>query len=379
MKYLNLSFALLLFAGCGPAKTEKIVKSDYTSYRDYWYDKTLQDVGATVAKPIESVFDFNVLPPNVEQSHKFKIRNIGDKPLHLLVGPKTCKCTAIKILDRIIKPNATGEVQLSWTTVEFAKEFSHSGSVYTNDPNQPKIKFHIKGKVAREFGLSPNKIDFQRIIPDSDMVEDEIFLFSGEWSNFKITNIASTFGENLSTELTAARPAQLKANNATSGYNLRVKLKPPTQPGWFNGKLTLTVDGGDSRFDHTIDVCGKVVRRISLTATNEISLTEDGIARIGRVESQVGKTVDFLLTVNDPHKQIVIRKATMEPSFIQYKLAPLNKNVDKHGVYKLQIKIPVGAAPALFDRTGSFGSVHLEFDHPRVHSLDFDLDFFIID
>ena len=92
MKYLNLSFALLLVAGCGPAKTEKIVKSDYTSYRDYWYDKTLQDVGATVAKPIESVFDFNVLPPNVEQSHKFKIRNIGDKPLHLLVGPKTCKC-----------------------------------------------------------------------------------------------------------------------------------------------------------------------------------------------------------------------------------------------------------------------------------------------
>lgn len=379
MKYLILSFALLLVAGCGSTEKEEIVKSDYTSYRDYWYDKTMHDVGAAVAHPIEPVFDFHVLPPNVEQSHKFKIRNGGDKPLHLLVGPKTCKCTAIKILDRIIEPAHTGEVQLTWTTVEFAKKFSHSGSVYTNDPDQPKIKFHIKGKVAREFGLSPNQVDFQRITPDSNVVEGEVFLFSGEWADLKITNIASTFGEELSTELTPARPEQLKSSSAASGYNLRVKLKPPTQPGWFNGKLTFTVEGGASSFEHTIDVCGKVVRRISLTATNDLVLTDNGVARIGRIESPVGKTVDFMLTVNDPQKRIALRKASTEPSFIDVQLTPLNKNVERHGVYKLQVTIPRGVSPALFDREGSFGSVHLEFDHPRVRPLDFDLDFFVID
>lgn len=379
MKYLNLSFALLVFIGCGSPETGEILKSDYKSYRDYWYDKTLHEVGATIANPIEPIFDFKVLPPNVQQSHKFKIRNDGDKPLHLLVGPKTCKCTELKILDRIIEPSQTGEVQLTWTTVEFADKFSHSGSIYTNDPGQPKIKLYIKGKVAREFGLTSKNVNFQRIAPDCEYAEEELFLFSGEWNDLAITNIHSTFGKDLSTELVSARPSQLKANSAKSGYNLRVKLKPPMKPGWFFGKLTFTVAGGDASFEHSIDVCGKVVRRISLTASNDFSLTQDGIARIGRVESQIGKTLDFLLTVNDTQKRLTLSEVTAQPNVIQAKLSPLNKNVDKHGVYKLQLVIPKGASPALFDRDGNFGSVHLEFDHPRVQPLDFKLDFFIID
>lgn len=339
----------------------------------------MNDVGATVAHPIETVFDFDVLPPNIEQSYKFKIRNDGDKPLHLLVGPKTCKCTAIKILDRIIAPAQTGEVQLTWKTVEFAKQFSHSGSVYTNDPDQQKIKFYIKGKVAREFGVSPSKVDFQRIIPDSKLVENEIFVFSGEWKDLQISNVTSTFGKDLSAELSPGTPEQLAVHSAASGFNLKLKLKPPTRPGWFYGKINFTVSGDATSFEHSIDVCGKVVRRISLSATNEFELTEDGVARIGRVESQLGKTIEFMLTVNDPQKAISIREVATEPSFVDVKLTPLNSRVEKHGVYKLKLTIPSGVNPSLFDREGSFGSVHLKFDHPRVHPLDFDLDFFVID
>lgn len=382
MKKLILVLAVSLLSGCGKEETG-IKKSDYKVYHEYWFDKTVYESGEAVAFVEASEFDFDILPPNIESSHKFKVENKGKNPLKLIVGAKTCKCTDINIIDREIAPGKSGEIELVWKTVAKAKQFLHSGSVYTNDPNNRSLKFVVKGRVSREMAMLPGSFEFKRVQPNSTENKSNVILFSEEWDFIKIKDISTTFEGDAKVDvhpLTERQMTKLKSSytDVKSGVNLELTLKTPAKPGLINGVVSFKMVGPDNEVEHRIDVRGKVIRRLSLKETRAGVITPDSVLRLGRVDSVLGHREKFLLTVNDPDKKINLTSVKAVPEFVKVEMKPLNKNVEKHGVYVLEVVIPPGQKAVNHNRKGSFGSLKIEFDHERVAPFDLGLDFFVI-
>ena len=369
-------------AGCGK-KEEAVSKADYRVYHEYWYDKTLYETGEAAAHVESTEFDFDILPPRVESAHRFKIENRGNNPLKLIAGGKSCKCTAIKIIDREIAPGETGEIEISWETVGLAKEFLHSGSVYTNDPNNRQIKFTIKGKVSREMAMKPGLFNFDRIQPDSLESRSRVLLFSEEWDFIKIRDLSTTFGEDARVEVVPMTEEQIREHRQEfkdfrSGVNLDLILKTPQKPGLVNGVVSFKMVGPDSEADHKIDVRGKIIRRLSLEETRAGVISPDSVLRLGRVDSVKGHREKFLLQVNDRKKKLAVTRVTAKPEFVGVELRPATSQVEKNGLYILEVVIPKDQQEVNHNRADHYGQLKIEFDHERVSPFDLWLDFYII-
>lgn len=379
MKKIIAVLVLLSLTGC-EVNEEAIKKSDYSSYAEYWYDKTLAESGSAVAEVESLEFDFDTLPPNIQSSHRFKVKNTGTNPLKFIAGPKSCKCTKIELVNREIAPGETGEIELVWKTVGGASEFSHTGSVYTNDPHNRRLRFRVKGKVIREVAMTPGVFNFQRVHPDSKKSTVDVLIFSEAWNQIEIKDVKTTFGDQAEVEILPVTDDQREARSGIlSGKNIRLTLKTPEKPGPIRGIVSFKIVGPDKEAEHQIDVRGKVLRRLSLEETNAGVLTMDSVVHMGRIQSLRGHREKFLLTVNDDNKKLSITKVSATPDFVDVEMRPLNKKVDKHGVYVLEIVVPPGQDQVNFNRAGKFGKLKIEFDHPRVAPFDLGLDFFVID
>src|SRR5262245_14260200 len=95
--------------------------------------------------------DFGIMDPMTEGTHDFVIRNEGVAPLRLKVGPTTCKCTVAGVADREIMPGASTTVTLAWNTGHQIY-YSHSATIFTNDPHNDKFEFRLHGKVRMLIG-----------------------------------------------------------------------------------------------------------------------------------------------------------------------------------------------------------------------------------
>lgn len=355
-----------------------INQADYTSYADYWFDKTLLESGDTTASPDKTEFDFDVLPPNFYSSYRFKIKNTGNNPLKFLVGPMSCRCTEIKLLDREVATGETGEVEVHWKTVPLAKQFNHTATIYTNDPDRRTIRFNIKGRVGKEVAFTPGLFNFPRIQPESEQVVQEVLIFSEEWDFLDIKDITSSFGSDAELELVPMRKQQQETLKATVGKNIRLTYKPPQKSGLINGYVAFKILGPGREIDHRIEVKGKRIRRLSLEDTNNGVLTPDGVLHFGRVDSSLGRKEKFFVKVNDPDKTLNLENVECNPDYFKVDLRPLNSKVDQHGVYVMEISIPKDLPQAVYNRKGRLGKLIINFDHPRVAPFDLKIDYYIL-
>lgn len=378
--------ASVFFSSCGRESSptaSTIDKSDYSRYSDYWYDKSLAEVGETTVEVESDTFDFGVMPPSEEGTRRFKLKNVGRNPLVLLAGPKSCKCTALKIIDREIAPGATGEVEVRWETVPLAETFRHSASVYTNDPNQKEVKLQIVGHVGVEAGIDPTGFSLGRINPDMSEASSSIIVYSDEFERFEIQNGKTSFAEEGSLEvfdLTAEEISEAKSKyyGFKSGKRLKLTVKRPEETGDFSGNVVFNVVTPEKSIEREVAVAGKVVRRIRLEETESGTLHPSGLIMLDRVPRQLGKKVRFLLTVLDEDKDLEIKKLDIHPEFVKVQLNPLNSKVSKHGIYTLDVEIPKDQQQGNFNRIDTFGKIDLEFDHPRISPLQLKLDFYVL-
>lgn len=386
IKYTIVLTAALVFPSCGSNTSVKnkatgkvINKADYKAYHDYWYDKTLAEIGETRIEVAEPTLDFGVLPPGVRKTHRFKVKNVGSKVLCLLAGPKTCKCTEIKIVDREIAPGDTGEVEVTWETVALAVTFSHSASVYTNDPAQRKFRFNIKGHVGTEAAVSPSGFVLGKILPDHETATTSVVLYSEEFEEFEIKDLKTSFGEDAKVEVTPLTDKQkAKFKRLKSGRNLKLTVNRPKERGLFSGNVSFKMVAPNKTIEREISVSGHTVRRIRLEETKTDTLTPAGVVKLGRVPHQTGKKLRYLLTVLDDDKDLKIKNLNVNPGYVKVELKPLNSKVLKHGTYILDISVPEGQSQANFNRVDNFGAVDIEFDHSRVSPLNLILDFYVL-
>lgn len=327
----------------------------------------------------ETKHDFGFLDAAEECAHRFTIRNEGDAPLMLERGPTTCKCTLSHLADKPIPPGASAEIRVASKTEGKVGFFSHSATIYTNDPDRSSVRLTITGTIRTFLGSSPEKLSFAEIRKGQSQ-SGEAILYSQVWPEFEIAEVKPSL-EGITWEVEPADPAALEELNARSGYKLHVTI-PPDLPesGLFWESLAITATSNkaekeeDAERTYEFQITGKVPARITMYGRNLMSFK---LLDIGTVSRGKQKREIVSMKVQDDHRNLQIKKITAAPEFLDVRVTPYSPEKDDLGLYRVEVIVPADAPVCNFMGT-SPGEIEIETDHPNIPVLRLKVQFAVI-
>jgi hypothetical protein len=102
----------------------------------------------------KTVHDFGTVPSILgPATYNFKFKNVGDKPLAINTVNSSCGCTSPNWTKEPVKPGETGEVSVSYTSVNSATAFNKKVTVRTNG-SPSSVVLNIKGVVTHNINTA---------------------------------------------------------------------------------------------------------------------------------------------------------------------------------------------------------------------------------
>jgi hypothetical protein len=322
------------------------------------------------AAVLNSDYDFGLMDPMTTGTHDFEIKNVGDAPLQLKLGPTSCKCTLSGLSADKLPPGQTGKIRLEWFTGRKQTRFEQTAVIYSNDPKK-HIALGVSGKVKMLIGLNQEELFVDRIEPDKPVTK-EVFLYSQMWSNFEVNE----FGTSLPGVKFAAEPIlPTEAGDLEALCVQRIKVTIPGDlpKGEFSDTLRFRVQppGADEKpLEVTLPLHGRVIRRLSIYGQ---AIRGEGAIELGTVPRGVGKKVNVVLKVRDSQTDLKPGPVQITPRFLQASLRP-HEGDNVAGLYDLTIELPDDVEPCSYLGNPS-GELKLDFDHPRIEDLTLEVRF----
>lgn len=352
-----------------------------------------------------SEFDFGLMEQGQESSHVFRIRNEGQAPLKLLAnhkGDNTCECTVGKLNKTMVEPGDTAEVKVQWGVKKAVTNFAHSATIRTNDPDQMKIPFIIKGLIGQRAVIKPSTSWSVGHVTEKTPIEVELTLYSETVERFQLLKVESTSGR-ITTKvrpLTADELAQLgkqglpdaerkkmlktlkvkavtvptKAQPKT-GYAITATLSTNMPAGLFTETLTFYTDMSEN---HSINfyLSGSRAGRIEfMKATGVEWNSKRVLLKLGTFRAAKGKTVRVPLILKEIPVEATIKVKKTAPEFLKVTLEQ-DKNfpAKKTRRYWLTLSVPANTPPLTLTAR-SIGKVTLETGEKENDTISFFVGF----
>ena len=343
-------------------------------------------------------YDFGLMEQGQESSHVFRIRNEGQAPLKLLAnhkGDNTCECTVGKLDKTVVEPGDTAEVKVQWGVKKSVVNFAHSATIRTNDPDQMKIPFIIKGLIGQRAVIKPSTNWTVGHLTENKPVKVELTLHSETVANFQLLKVESSSG----LVTTKARPltpdelAQLgsrkrsdaekkkplKAKSATpqakTGYAITATLSANMPAGPFTETLTFYTDMSEN---HSINfhLSGSRAGRIEFMQTRGAEWNSKRLLlKLGTFSAAKGKTVRVPLILKDIPTEAKITVKETSPQFLKVSLEQdENFPAKKNRRYWLTLNVPA-KTPPLTLTARSLGKVTLETGEKENGAISFFVGF----
>lgn len=115
----------------------------------------------------ESDYNFGRLLKGEKLQKTFHFKNVGDAPLVVERVRTSCGCTAALLSAEELAPGESGEVTTTFDSTRFRGPVVKTIYLYTNDPKQQVTQFFLRGTVAEEIVLNPDRISLGPIPPDT--------------------------------------------------------------------------------------------------------------------------------------------------------------------------------------------------------------------
>lgn len=336
------------------------------------------------------VHDFGRLDPLTKHEHTFVITNRGNAPLELTEGPTTCKCTVANLTAGSVPPGGKATVALQWNTGRDT-EYSHSATIYTNDPAQPIIRLKIKGQVEVLLRCEPAELVFSRVAPGETPTASTL-VYSQAWDEFEIDSVTSSV-PGVVHHLEKATDEEMQSIKAQAAYRLTVTLPDDLPAGYFTIPMQITAHAtsqqaeteetsgrGPARSEADLELLlqGKVLRRLAVYGP---AVDVEGTIMMGRIPQGRGASVKLLLKMRDRDTELNVQSIKTLPASLDVRLEPHRVDGDKDdkdmGLYHLYVDLPK-EAPSFRMPPGEHGFIHIEFDHPRVPRLELPVDLIVL-
>ncbi|MHB8968923.1 MAG: DUF1573 domain-containing protein [Pirellulaceae bacterium] len=323
-----------------------------------------------------AVHDFGRMDPLTVQEHVFVVRNVGDAPLELFMGPTTCKCTLAKLGQQAVPPGGKTHVALQWNTGRDLA-YAQSATIFTNDPRNKALQFSIKGTVSALFRCSPEQLVFSRIVPGETPSATAV-VYSQAWDDMELEPITPSLS-GMTVTISEVDSSERDTLQAKSARRITVTLPADLPEGYFTTPLVLRGKpaGGSSEqmADCELGIEGKVIRRLAVYGP-EIEV--NGMIDMGRVRQGNLGHVRLLMKLRDTERNLPVKHIESTPSFLHVWVEPFKTDESKElGLYYLHVEVPKDA-PTFRLPPNERGMIRIEFDHPRVTKLELPLDLIVI-
>ena len=319
----------------------------------------------------ELVHDFGVMDPLTKGRHAFVIHNEGSGPLVLRKGPTTCKCTLSNVPRGEIGPGEEGVVVLDWNSGRDLL-YSHEATIYTNDPEADELQFRVTGKVRQRLGAVPPAISFGGIEPDGQGKVD-VIIYSQVWDEFEVVG-GDCSVEEVTWKVDSVTAADATLEDVLSTRKVTLTTSDAMPQGSFFGQLRLDIQpaAGD-RETLELPLDGQMLRRLAVYGP---AITVDGVVDVGQVDQGQSKKTRLVLKIRDPQRELRVTGITTHPDFVKAAVLPSDGKSDT-GLMQLEVEIPADA-PRCSYLGVPLGDLKIEFDHPRIPSLDLKVKFAVV-
>jgi hypothetical protein len=265
-------------------------------------------------------YNFGVMEPGAQATHKFVIRNVGESPLELGVIGSTCKCTVGKLDNPLVQPGGETEVVMTWTAKSNIEEFGQSATMRSNDPNRSEFSLKVIGRVVSSMAMSPRTLAIGDV-ESGETIRLENVIYSFSKSPIKpVQQVISDLDLNSRTkfqveEIDPKDGGDSAYASAVQAFRLKTEIGPGYRQGPIRENLTFEFvpatafnEAGDydsdliSRF--TAEVTGRIVGVITLVQSQRVFSGEEGyIFTMGEVDPAEGKPMRANLLVRGPDRE----------------------------------------------------------------------------
>ena len=298
-----------------------------------------------MAQVPETTFNFDRIERGTSMKHKFKIRNVGDKPLKVEVVSTTCKCTVGDLGKNDIPPGEETDVELEWTAKTPPGPFRHGATLSTNDPRLSHLELTVEGDVVESTSLQPTELLFGTVSTNSTMSKS-IFLASNLDEEVKILKHEFSDSEQaklIDLEIVPVGKGELPIPNAVSGVKITATYHAGKSIGPFFSWLTLETSLKKAG-KLTVPITGNVVGDISIFGAGWIP--NQGVLRLGSVPGKEGKTTRLNLAIRGEHAGTTnIEVASVDPTELKVSLGEPKEIREQLVHVPLIVEIPPGTRP----------------------------------
>lgn len=309
-------------------------------------------------------FNFGTMERFESSSHTFAIRNVGDAPLQLELGPSSCSCTLAGLEESGVPPGEETHVKLEWTLKFKEGPFRQTATILTNDPDRPEILFAVEGVTQEAVKFTP-----------STLVFSEIPVGSKQTRTVEISPSAFAIGEITLEDPTSVYPLAVNLTppaEEQENYRLHVTVPAEMPRGHFRRSLNVLVAPQDSSkrtVRRTLVMEGNVTGGFVIMSPH---MRQDGIYDVPPISEAGEQEFSAIIRVRDFEKNLKIKSITCKPDFVTASIEP-QTDTNVKGLYKLKMTVAADASNGVYRGTGG-GNVVIELDHPRIDRIQFGLE-----
>ena len=176
-------------------------------------------------------FNFGRITEGSKSEHTFHFQNTGDASLIISKVRSSCGCTAALLSAKQLEPGEWGELKTTFNSKGFQGAVGKTVYVYSNDPEQPKSRFHLQAQVQRELLVTPGRLQFSTE-KDKAPFTATINLRNNGSTELFLSNLKTTSKE-LQAELSNSRLAPGQS------IQIAIHLAPNSDKSRFAGYVTL--------------------------------------------------------------------------------------------------------------------------------------------
>ncbi|QDU39436.1 hypothetical protein Mal4_37810 [Maioricimonas rarisocia] len=303
-------------------------------------------------------------------NHVFLFKNVGEAPLKLAKGRTQCKCTLSDLARNEIPPGEVGEVELTWTPVSAASEFTKQAQILTNDPDQPIVTLTITGGVFERVVVEPGKTWTLGVIPENDTARFDGLIFSQLDDDMEIESV-ETSNDALTITYEKLSDEQLERVDGLSGFRILGELEPRVDIGRFTETFSIKTNLEDVE-PLDLSVTGNRIGPFSIVGPNWYAGRT--LIDLGKAESDKGKKSTLSIFISPFGETLKFFDIETDPEFLKVSLnKDENFQSESRERYILTIEVPPGAQSGAW-RMPDAGTIRVKSNHPEVPSFEFNVE-----
>jgi hypothetical protein len=201
--------------------------------------------------------NFGTVARGSKVDYRFTITNLYVEDVHIAGVRSSCGCTTPQVVNQTLKSREKGEIVAQFNTQQFLGDKTATLTVTFDKPYFAEVQLQVGGYIRSDVVLDPGLIDFGSVDQGS-VAERRISVRYAGRDNWQIVDVLSA-NRHLEAEL-----QQTARGGGQVSYDLVVRLKADTPPGYIKDQLTLVTD--DQRAKHIpIDIEGRVNSELTVS------------------------------------------------------------------------------------------------------------------